>query len=200
MKLLYPIVLASSSQRRLSLLKQIKIIPDKIISPDIDESIQKHEKPIDYAKRIALNKAEKVASNVHDSIIISADTVTACGSRILPKALTVESLNYCLKLLSGRQHTAYTGVCVINTVTNKKWLKVIATKVKFKHLSKDEIKEYTDSNEWYGTAGGCSIQGLAESFIKSINGSYSNVVGLPLYTVYKLLLAANMKTNITNGK
>lgn len=180
-------ILASASPRRLKLLQQIGLTPAEIIPADIDESPRKDESPRLYAKRIAQAKAHIVAEKFPESIILAADTVVACGSRILPKADDEKSARLCLKLLGGRRHRVYTAVCVQRG--EKKSQALVMTQVAFRRLSKHEIDAYIASNEWQGKAGGYAIQGLAEAFIPRINGSYSNVVGLPLAET-KLLLQA----------
>ena len=182
------LILASASPRRLNLLKQINIVPDKIIPANIDETPLKNEMPIPYAARMSKGKAVRTLETVPDngSFILSADTVVAVGRRILGKAETVDDAVRCLDLLSGRTHRVITSVCVI-TPEKKFRQKNVITKVKFKHLSAEEKKLYLDSGEWRGKAGGYAIQGMASLFIREIIGSYSGVVGLPLYETGCLL-------------
>ena len=170
------------------MLKQINIVPDKIIPANIDETPFKNEMPIPYAARMAKSKAMHTLESVSDknSFILSADTVVAVGRRILGKAENIDDAVRCLDLLSGRTHRVITSVCVI-TPTKKLCQKNAITKVKFKHLSAEEKKLYLDSKEWQGKAGGYAIQGMASLFIHEIIGSYSGVVGLPLYETGCLL-------------
>ena len=187
------LILASASPRRVDLLKQINITPNQIIPADIDETPLKEELPRDLAKRLACGKAKEIAKNNTDSFIIAADTVVACGRRILPKAENEAQARECLKLLSGRRHHVYGGICII-TDTGKEILRLCDTIVKFKRLSPQEIENYIHSGEWEGKAGGYAIQGLAASYISYIQGSYSNVVGLSLYDIMQVLQGNNFFT------
>lgn len=179
-------VLASASPRRLQLLQQIGLIADQVTAADIDETPRKGELPDKYALRVAGEKAASVAEKHPDSVILAADTVVACGRRILPKAEDEKTARQCLELLSGRRHRVYTAVCVSTHST------VVMTQVRFNRLSSKDIAHYIASGEWHGKAGGYAIQGLAEAFIPWIGGSYSNVVGLPLAETRKLLAAAGV--------
>lgn len=180
------LILASASPRRAELLAQVGIFPDQIIPGDIDETPLKAEKPRLLAARLATLKAQKIACQHNDSYILAADTIVACGNRILGKAENSNEAQDFLKILSGRRHNVYTGVCLISPGANSS-VKVVKTVVKFKSLTKDEIDFYLSYDEWKGKAGGYAIQGLAARFIRAVNGSYSNVVGLPLFEVTNLL-------------
>lgn len=185
----HKLILASASPRRKSLLAQIGIVPDDIIAADIDETPAKEELPRPHAGRLATEKARAIAALNADAFILAADTVVGVGRRILPKAEDEESAKYCLGLLSGRSHRVYTGVCLISpdgTVRSK----TVETRLKMKRLSPVELKTYLDSGEWDGKAGGYGIQGLAEAYISQIIGSYSNVVGLPVYETRNMLMGA----------
>lgn len=177
-------VLASSSVRRLELLKQVGLTPDHVISADIDETPLKGEMPRALAGRLAEQKARHVARD--GAYTLGADTVVACGRRTLGKADDTKEARKFLTLLSGRQHRVYSGICLI-TADGKICTKVVMTTVKFKILHDDEISDYLAHDEWQGKAGAYAIQGRAARFVKSINGSYSNVVGLPLCEVVGLL-------------
>lgn len=179
------LILASSSERRLTLLKQIGYVPDVICVPNIDESIFKFEKPKDYSRRIAKDKAIKVARQYPDEVLVSADTVVCIGRRILDKALTSEDAYNHLSLLSGRRHRVYTSVSVI--YQSKILLKTATSIVKFKRLTKEEIKYIIESRQWYGKSGGYALQGIASAFISWIRGSDTNIIGLPLHETYKML-------------
>jgi septum formation protein len=157
------------------------------VSPDIDESELKKERPHLYSKRIALQKALKVQSLHPEALIITADTVICLGTRILHKAENIEDARKYLNLLSGRQHRCYTSICLVGP-NGIKHLRQNLTMVKFKSLHQDEIENYLLTNEWIGCAGGYTITGYAGGFIKSINGSYSSIAGLPLYETRQLLL------------
>lgn len=181
-----PLILASASPRRLDLLKQAGITPDRVIPADIDETPLKGELPAPYAARIAREKALKVAASSTGAIILSADTVVALGRRILPKAETEERARACLALLSGRRHRVLTGVTAIAPDGRARGL-VAESVVRFKRLTKTETEGYIASGEWRGKAGGYAIQGLAATLIPYISGSYSNIMGLPLYETVQLL-------------
>lgn len=182
------LILASASPRRLDLLKQAGIAPTDVIPADIDETIIKGELPRNHALRLACEKAETIAKSKEftDTYILAADTVVACGRRILPKAEERKQAQACLSQLSGRRHKVYGGLCIIGP-HGQVSSRVCTTEVQFKKLSDQELKIYLDSGEWEGKAGGYAIQGMADIFVKSIKGSYSNVVGLSLYDTMKIL-------------
>jgi len=180
-------ILASASPRRLALLKQSGFTPDKIIAADIDETPRKSDVPRDYVKRMAEQKAAAVSAQHKNAVVLAADTVVACGRRILPKADDEKTAKKCLELLSGRRHRVYTAICI--RCGDKTSTKIIMTQVQFARISKKDIEHYIASQEWQGKAGGYAIQGLAEAFIPRINGSYSNVVGLPLAETSAMLAA-----------
>lgn len=183
------IILASNSARRKELLEQIGIVPNLIVSSKIDETPFKNEGALEYAKRIAYQKAVTVNDKIKnpEAIIIAADTVVSCRAKILGKPKDKNEAQEILKIISGRRHKVYTAVCIINNETGKIYQKSAKTIVQIKHLSSIEIKTYLDSNEWQDKAGAYAIQGLASAYIKQINGSYSNVVGLPLFEVNNIL-------------
>jgi septum formation protein len=183
------LILASASPRRVDLLKQVHIIPDKIIAAEIDESPLKGEAPRDLAIRLAAAKAEAVRGKNPGTFILAADTVVACGRRTLPKAENEKDARKCLELLSGRRHHVYGGIALI-TPDGKLLQKFSDTVVQFKTLTREETETYIINKEWQGKAGGYAIQGLAAAFIKSIRGSYSNVVGLSLYDTIQILNGA----------
>ena len=186
------LVLASGSPRRLSLLGQIGIVPDLLMPVDADETPLKAEAPRSLAKRLAKEKAElaveklKRVEDFERGYILAADTVVAQGRRILPKAEMLDQASVSLRLLSGRAHRVYTGVTLITPKGNVRH-RLVETRVRFKNLSSDEIDSYLASGEWRGKAGGYAIQGIASSFVVKLIGSYTNVVGLPLYEASSLL-------------
>ncbi len=181
------LVLASASPRRRDLLSQIGISPDEILPADLDESEKPGELPRLLAKRLATEKCSFTISKLSEpAFIIAADTVVAVGRSTLPKTETEAEVRECLALLSGRSHRVYTGLSIASPSGNQV-SHVIETRVTFKRLSKQEIQFYIDSGEWHGIAGGYAIQGYAESFISKIAGSYSSVVGLPLYETSNIL-------------
>jgi septum formation protein len=186
------LVLASGSPRRLALLQQAGLEPNALIPAEIDETPGKAERPRTLATRLARQKAEAALKAVRldpaiaNGFVIAADTVVAVGRRILPKTELVDEAAACLRLLSGRSHRVYTGVAVV-TPKGAIRERLVETRVRFKRLSKDDLEHYLASGEWRGKAGGYAIQGLAGSFVVKIIGSYSNVVGLPLYETVALL-------------
>ena len=191
-----PLVLASASPRRRELLAQLGIVPDAVDPPDIDETPQLGELPPQHARRLALAKAAAVAPRHPQSCILAADTVVACGRRILPKADTRASAESCLALLSGRRHRVIGGICVI-APNGRTIVRIVTSQVVFKRLSADERAAYLASGEWQGKAGGYAIQGRAAGFIAWIGGSYSNVVGLPLYETHALLTGLGYPIELT---
>lgn len=180
------LILASASPRRVDLLKQIGIVPDSIIPADIDETPLKGELPNKLAERLACEKATAVHTRAPGNFILAADSVVALGRRILPKTEKENEARDCLTKLSGRRHHVYTGVCLI-TPDGKTITRLSDTVVQFKNLSHAEQEAYLKSKQWQGVAGGYAIQGLAGAFVKFIRGSYSNVVGLPLYDTMNML-------------
>lgn len=180
------LILASASPRRLELLKQINVTPNEIISPDIDETPLKGEKPKNLALRLSQEKAKAIHKKHNDSFVLAADTVVGCGQMILDKAETNEQAQTYLKKLSGRRHRVYGGITLINP-QGRIFTRNCETLVQFKPLSSTDIEQYIKSNEWNGKAGGYAIQGFAGGFVKYMAGSYSNVVGLSLYDTIKIL-------------
>lgn len=180
------LVLASSSPRRRALLAQVGIVPDAIDPADIDERPQPGELPLPHAERLAGEKARLVARRHADAFVLGADTVVACGRRILPKAETEEEARRCLTLLSGRRHRVHGGIALA-LPGGKSVTRHVTTAVLMKRLTEGEIEEYLRGGEWHGKAGGYAIQGVAARFVRGIVGSYSNVVGLPLFETVALL-------------
>jgi septum formation protein len=180
------LVLASASPRRLELLRQIGIAPDEVDPADIDETPLPGELPPGHVLRLAEAKARAVGPRHPGAFILAADTVVACGRRILPKAEDAATARACLTLLSGRRHRVYGGIAVI-TPHGDIGHRQVLSQVAFKRLSEAELQAYLDSGEWRGKAGGYAIQGKAAALIPWISGSYSNVVGLPLYETAQLL-------------
>jgi len=180
------LVLASASPRRVELLRQVGIVPALVDPADIDETPLKDELPVPHAARLAEAKARAVAARHPGRTILAADTVVACGRRILPKAETEAEARRCLALLSGRRHRVHGGICLIRP-DGKASARLVTTMVIFKRLAFGEIESYIASGEWHGKAGGYAIQGRAALFVRGLNGSYSNVVGLPLFETGALL-------------
>lgn len=193
-------ILASASPRRIELLGQIGRQPDAVVPADIDETPQRDESPKALASRLALAKAKAVAEAHNGDIVLAADTVVACGRRILPKPKNEQDAKRYLTLLSGRRHRVYGGIAVVTPDGSR--VRSVMTHVTFKRLSPDEIRSYLACGEWRDKAGAYAIQGRAASFVKQINGSYSNVVGLCLYVTEAMLVGSlgpllntNLKTN-----
>lgn len=177
------LVLASASPRRLALLAQIGIVPDRVVSTEIDETPRRFELPRVYAQRLAHAKAAVISGD--DSCVLAADTVVAAGRRILPKAETRDQARGCLELLSGRRHRVLTAVVLHGRGRTTE--RLVESTVTFCRLTQEQIDAYLASDEWQGKAGGYAIQGRAASVVRFLSGSYSNVVGLPLYETAQLL-------------
>lgn len=175
-------MLASASPRRLELLAQIGVTPDLVTPADIDETPHTGELPKPYAERMAAEKAAAVAPDHAGALVLAADTVVACGRRILPKAEDEQTARKCLAMLSGRRHRVISGISIIMPDSNQ-ITKSVTIMVAFKRLSETDINAYIASGEWDGKAGGYAIQGLGATFVRQISGSYSGVVGLPLFEV-----------------
>ena len=184
-----PLVLASASPRRLDLLRQVGLEPAEIDPADIDETPGPREAPRAYALRMARAKLAAVACRHPGAVVLAADSVVVCGRRILPKAEREEEARACLKLLSGRRHRVLGGVAVGGPDGSVR-ARLVETVVRFKRLETAELDDYLHSGEWRGKAGGYGIQGRAARFIAFVSGSYSNVVGLPLFETVTLLKAA----------
>lgn len=171
------------------MLEQVGIRPDKTIPADIDETPQAGETPRQAAARFAREKAMTTAKSAPGHIILAADTVVACGRRILPKPHGRDEAARCLDLLSGRRHRVISAVAVIDGAGRLRE-KLVTSAVAFKTLSASEKSVYLDSGEWADKAGGYAVQGLAAAYIRFLSGSYSNVVGLPLFETVSLLAAS----------
>lgn len=186
------LILASGSPRRLDLLNQVGVKPARLMPMDIDETPKKSEHPRSLARRLSTEKAQAALGAIQgdlawrQSYILSADTVVAVGRRILSKTEYMDEASAALHLLSGRSHWVYTGVCLV-TPGGLFRQKVVETKVRFKRLSTREIDTYLASDQWRGKAGAYAIQGIAGSFVQKLVGSYTNVVGLPLYETTLLM-------------
>ena len=185
-----PFVLASASPRRLDLLRQVGLEPAEIDPADIDETPAPRELPRAYALRMARAKLAAVAARHPGAVVLAADSVVVCGRRILPKAESEQEARACLERLSGRRHRVLGGIAaggsdgVVRT-------RLVETAVRFKRLEAAEIDDYLRCGEWRGKAGGYAIQGRAARFVAFLSGSYSNVVGLPLFETVGLLKAVS---------
>lgn len=180
------LVLASASPRRAALLAQIGLAPDAVVPAAVDETPRQDETPAAHALRLAEEKARAIAAREAGAFVLGADTVVACGRRILGKPTTEDEARRCLALLSGRRHRVHGGIAVV-TPAGKIASRRVETAVLFKRLTDDEIADYLATGEWRDKAGGYAIQERAARFVRGIVGSYSNVVGLPLYETVALL-------------
>jgi len=184
-----PLVLASASPRRLDLLRQVGLEPAEIDPADLDETPAPRELPRAYALRMATSKLAIVAPRHPGTVVLAADSVVVCSRRILPKAETEAEARACLGRLSGRRHRVL-GAVAVGFPDGIVRTRLVETIVRFKRLEPAEIDDYLQSGEWHGKAGGYAIQGLAACFVDFISGSYSNVVGLPLFETVNLLKSA----------
>ena len=181
------LVLGSSSPRRLELLSQIGVTPDEIRAPEIDEKCITGELPRKYCNRVVLAKLSAITRN-EDEVVLCGDTTVALGRRILGKPNDKDQAMKYLIALSGRRHRVITAIAVRSN--NKVWIKDVVSIVKFKVLSEKEIEDYISTDDWKGKAGGYGIQGHASKFIPWISGSFSAIVGLPLFETNNLLVKA----------
>jgi septum formation protein len=188
--------LASASPRRLALLEQIGVRPDEVCPAELDETPNPYEKPGECALRLAIAKA--TTGNVPEALCLGADTIVAVGRRILGKCETRNSARACLELLSGRAHRVFTGVALARE-GGPCLHRLVETRVRFKRLSRNELEGYLDSGEWQGKAGGYAIQGFAARFVTHLAGSYSAVVGLPLFETACLLEGAGWRRSDDAG-
>ena len=178
------LVLASSSPRRLALLARIGIAPAEVIAPDIDETPGRAESPRFYAQRMARAKADAVP--VPERFVLAADTVVAVGRRILPKATTLAEARYCIDLLSGRRHRVLTAV-VLTAPGGRRVERLSESVVAFTRLTEPRKAAWLALGEWEGKAGGYAIDGTAAAFVRFLSGSFSGVVGLPLFETAQML-------------
>lgn len=178
-------ILASASVNRRALLDEVRLVPDKIVSPKIDETILKDETPARYVKRISIEKAKAVAKEYPNTCIIAADTILSVGRRIIRKAYTADEAISNLKLISGRSHKVLTGLAIV-APNGKIISKVNISSVTMKKLDDDDIRVIIDSEEWKGVAG-YKIDGVLSAFVKRFSGSYSSIVGLPVYETTQIL-------------
>ncbi len=186
------LVLASASPRRKALLELIGVVPDKTIAADIDETPHDGELPAALVARLAAGKASVVAADHPDALVMGSDTVVACGRRILPKPENADEARAFLTLLSGRSHRVWSGVALV-TPGGKILTRTVETRVKLRRLDALALDEYIASDEWVGKAGAYAIQGLFAKHVVGIIGSYTNIVGLPLYETSNLLTGAGWR-------
>ncbi|MDJ0945417.1 MAG: nucleoside triphosphate pyrophosphatase [Kiloniellales bacterium] len=181
-----PLVLGSASPRRRELLRQVGVEPAAVDAAEIDETPRRGELPAAYARRIALEKLDAVAARHAGAFVLAADTVVAVGRRILPKPADAAEARACLERLSGRSHRVL-GAVAVQAPDGRRARRLVATRVRFRRLHPEELAAYLESGEWQGKAGGYAIQGLAAAFVPEVQGSYPNVVGLPLVETLALL-------------
>lgn len=184
-------VLASASPRRLQLLERLGVVPDAVDPADIDEEPRKHERPQPHVTRLSAEKAAVVAARHPGSVVLAADTLVAVGQRILPKAEDADTALRCLKLISGRRHAVLTAVCVIDG-QGKVRERLSSSTVRVAPLSADQIERYIESGEWRGKAGGYAIQGQFEAHVAWMEGSFSAIMGLPLFETRAMLETAGI--------
>ena len=180
------LVLASASSRRLDLLAQAGLTPDAVDPCEIDETPLRRETPRMAALRLAGRKAGVGAARNPGAFVLAADTVVAVGRRILAKPGSEAEARAMLALLSGRGHRVFTGVAVVSP-DGRAASRLSETRVKFKRLSRSDVDRLLASGEWRGVAGGYRIQGRAGACVTALIGSYTGVVGLPLYEAIGLL-------------
>jgi septum formation protein len=195
-----PLILASASPARLELLRQVGLEPDKVLASDIDETEYPGEKPRQMSQRLSHGKAMAIADQLECGIIIGSDTIPMVGRRIMRKAVNADDVRESLQLLSHRRHQIYTGVCVIKKDSDgiRELHRVVKSIVKFKKLSKEEIDYYCASGEGIGKAGGYTLTGHAESFVSFLSGSFSNIIGLPLFETLNMLNSVGVTPHTRN--
>lgn len=184
-------ILASGSPQRIGLLRQIGYEPKKIQPADINENCLLHEMPLPYVRRMALEKAKHVALLYPNENILACDTIVAVGQRILHKAKDAEEQLAYLKLLSGRNHKVISSVCLI-AKNGKISQRTVTTKITMKVLSDEDLAEYIACGEWKGVCG-YKIEGRLAGYVIKMVGSYSGVVGLPLYETMNLLKGVGIR-------
>lgn len=187
------LVLASASPRRLELMRQIGLVPDHVEPAELDETPLRNETPRALAERLAAAKAQAVRNAHPSAFVVAADTVVSLGRRVLPKAEDLAEVRACLELLSGRAHRVLTGLTVL-APDGRRAARLVETRVRFKRLSSADVDDYVQGGEGLGKAGGYAIQGRAGAFVTDLQGSYSAVVGLPLYETACLLEGLGRRT------
>jgi len=184
-------ILASASPQRKRLLEQIGCEPKEVVSADIDEAELPHERPLPYVKRMARQKALAVAKARPNENILASDTIITVGLRIIHKSKTDEDQIKVMRLLSGRNHKVISAVCLVDA-SGKVFERAVTTRISMKRLSEEEIKTYIASKEWVGVCG-YKIEGLLAGYVKNMVGSYTGVIGLPLYETKNLLNGVGIK-------
>jgi septum formation protein len=187
-------ILASNSKSRLKLLEATHFTPKLIMGADIDESVLKKEKPRDYVSRVSREKAQKIASIYQNENVLAADTIVIVTNKIIQKLTTKEEAKRCFNRYSGKNIRVLTGICFIgknNLITSK----VVESKIKFKHFNENDLEDIIKYGDVFNCSGGIKVESFCEVLIKGINGSYSNIVGLPLYEVRNILISNGVKNN-----
>ncbi len=177
-----PLILASASPRRAELMRLLEV-EFRVLPSGADESFLRRESPEAHVRRLSGVKAEAVAAGHPECWVLGADTVVAVGREVLGKPGTPREAGRMLKKLSGREHAVYTGFTLRGIEAGISIQEVVASKVAFRQVPDDEIAWYVNSREPYDKAGGYAVQGMAAFFIWEIQGSYTNVMGLPLCEV-----------------
>ncbi len=183
------LILASASPRRLELLARLGVTPDLVAPADIDETPRKAELPLPYTRRMAAEKAARMAETQANALVLAADTTVAVGRRILGKPADEAEARTMLQLLSGRRHRVHTAVTLIDAAGHARHRDSTSI-VALKRFHPDEIEAYVQSGEWRGKVGAYAIQGRAEAYARWMSGSWSGIVGLPLFETRALLIAA----------
>ena len=178
-------ILASGSPQRIALLRQVAYEPKKIVPADIDESTLPHEMPLPYVRRMAREKARHVAELLPGENVLACDTAVVVGQKILHKAQSNEEQRQVMQMLSGKTHRVISSVCLINR-NGKVAQRTVTTKMRMKQLTPREIEDYVACGEWHGVCG-YKIEGRLAGYVIRMLGSYSGVVGLPLYETLNLL-------------
>jgi septum formation protein len=186
------LVLGSASPRRLQLLAQVGVTPDLVDPADIDETVRKDETPRLLVKRLAGEKAAAVAARHPDAFVLAADTIVAVGTRVLGKPEDEADARRMLGLLSGRSHKVLTGVAVI-APGGRNASRIVESRITFKRLTPAETDSFIASRDWDDAAGGYKIHQRAGAFVTSLQGSFTGVVGLPLYETLALLTGLGWK-------
>lgn len=186
------LVLASASPRRRELLESVRLKFD--IEPSSVEELQRQgEAPETYVRRLAEDKAREIASRYPDAWIIAADTIVFIDGTILEKPADHEDAARMLTKIAGRVHEVFTGVTLLSMPAGQAWTRVVTTSVKMLSLSPAEIEWYASTGEPMDKAGAYAVQGIGAMFIESIEGSYTNVVGLPLAELFEMMKAAGLQ-------
>jgi septum formation protein len=185
------VILASASPRRRELLARLAI-PFTVIPANVDEQLHPGETPLAYVVRLAQAKAASIAQRFPEALVLGADTVVVLDTQIMGKPEDMAQARRMLTRLSGQQHTVITGLALLHHSRQLRYLDSVSTRVHFRPLSAAEIEQYVASGEPFDKAGAYAIQGLAGAFVASVDGCYTNVVGLPVQRTAALLQTAGV--------